>query len=52
MDFKQEALSRCILNLEVPVSQGKVVKVQMGSFDRSNVQGNRGSHNLVLADLN
>lgn len=52
MDFKQVALGRCIIGLEIPVCQGKVVEVQMGSYDRSNVQGNKGNHYLVLMVLN
>ena len=38
-------------DLKIPICQGKVVYVQMGSCDRSNIHGDRGSHNSVLVDL-
>lgn len=38
MDSKKVALGRFIFDLEIVVSQGKVVEVQMGSCDQSNIQ--------------
>ena len=48
----QESIGTCVFDLKILVSQGKVVKVQMGGCHWSDIHGDGGSHNSIVVDLN
>ena len=52
MNFEQNFMCTCVFDLKIPVRQGEVVKVQMGSCDRSDIHGDRDNLNSVLVDFN
>ena len=52
MNFQQECIGTCVFDLKIPVCKGKVVMVQMGGCDWSDIHGDGANHNSVLVDLN